>query len=590
MFDLQEFLQGLDFLYASGRAKEAESYLKQGLKNAAAEKDDGAILAILNELMGYYRAASRYEECILCSQQALSLADAMGLSGTADYGTMLLNAATGYRAAGKFEKAERLYEETYRIFRKHMTGPDYRMASLHNNMSLLYSETGRLEDAKKELELAMDTIAKLPDADIETAITHTNLGNLCFQMNRFSEGAEHMKKAVSIFERMPDGKDSHYASALSGLAEAYYHEGELEESARCYEKALREIEAYYGENDYYRITKRNLETVRDLLKREKAAAASEMTGLEMAKAYYEAYGKKMIEEKFPDYKGRIAVGLVGEGSECLGFDDAVSADHDYGPGFCIWLTKKDYRKIGKRLQEEYEKLPGEFMGFPAKHRTERGKERTGVFEIGSFFQHLTGYAKAPKTEEEWYSISEEALRTATSGEIFSDPLGKFTKRRARFLNRPDTVSLEKLAVSLGKMAQAGQYNFGRAKKREDVGAMYFAMAEFLKAACEAVYLLNGTYMPFYKWRMRGMRSLKKGQKIRKQIEELMNGQMAGQGVEEKAEEQMEAICQLIVQELKESGLTKSDDPFLEIQKAEVRRTADIRRMEKEEEQWKEKSE
>lgn len=53
---------------------------------------------------------------------------------------------------------------------------------------------------------------------------------------------------------------------------------------------------------------------------------------------------------------------------------------------------------------------------------------------------------------------------------------------------------------------------------------------------------------------------------------------------------MEAICQLIVQELKESGLTKSDDPFLEIQKAEVRRTADIRRMEKEEEQWKEKSE
>ena len=232
MFDLQEFLQGLDFLYASGRAKEAESYLKQGLKNAAAEKDDGAILAILNELMGYYRAASRYEECILCSQQALSLADAMGLSGTADYGTMLLNAATGYRAAGKFEKAERLYEETYRIFRKHMTGPDYRMASLHNNLSLLYSETGRLEDAKKELELAMDTIAKLPDADIETAITHTNLGNLCFQMNRFSEGAEHMKKAVSIFERMPDGKDSHYASALSGLAEAYYHEGELEESAQ----------------------------------------------------------------------------------------------------------------------------------------------------------------------------------------------------------------------------------------------------------------------------------------------------------------------------------------------------------------------
>lgn len=316
MFDLQEFLQGLDFLYASGRAKEAESYLKQGLKNAAAEKDDGAILAILNELMGYYRAASRYEECILCSQQALSLADAMGLSGTADYGTMLLNAATGYRAAGKFEKAERLYEETYRIFRKHMTGPDYRMASLHNNLSLLYSETGRLEDAKG--------IGACHGYDCKASgcryrdghHPHKSRQSLFSDESVFRRSRTH-EKAVSIFERMPDGKDSHYASALSGLAEAYYHEGELEESARCYEKALREIEAYYGENDYYRITKRNLETVRDLLKREKAAAASEMTGLEMAKAYYEAYGKKMIEEKFPDYAGRIAVGLVGKGLSVL---------------------------------------------------------------------------------------------------------------------------------------------------------------------------------------------------------------------------------------------------------------------------------
>ena len=58
-----------------------------------------------------------------------------------------------------------------------------------------------------------------------------------------------------------------------------------------------------------------------------------MKGLELAEKYYEAYGRKMIEENFPEIRDQIAAGLVGQGSECLGFDDEISMDHDYGPSF-----------------------------------------------------------------------------------------------------------------------------------------------------------------------------------------------------------------------------------------------------------------
>ena len=273
--------------------------------------------------MGYYRAAGRHEECLLCARQAMELADELGLDGTVQYGTMLLNAATGYRAAGRYQEAERLYGQAYEIYRRYISGPDYHMASLHNNLSLLYSETGRLQDAKRELEEAMSIIQKLDDADSEIAITHTNLGNLCFQMNQTAEGKAHMEEAVRMFEKAPDGKDSHYASALSGLGEAYFREGNLEASKACYEKALQEIEAFYGENEYYQVTKRNLELVADMQKRQEAAKKSRVKGLELARAYYETYGKPMIEEKFPEYRDRIAAGLVGEGSECLGYDDCA---------------------------------------------------------------------------------------------------------------------------------------------------------------------------------------------------------------------------------------------------------------------------
>ena len=565
MFDLQRFLEGLDLLYASGKGREAEGYLKRGLKEAASCGDDGAILAILNELMGYYRAAGRYEECLLCTRQAMELADELGLDGTMQYGTMLLNAATGYRAAGKYQEAETLYGQAYEIYRRYITGPDYHMASLHNNLSLLYSETGRLKEAKRELERAMEIVRKLDDADVEVAITHTNLGNLCFQMNETAEGKAHMEQAVRIFEKMPDGKDSHYASALSGLGEAYFHEGNLEASQACYQKALDEIFRFYGENEYYQVTKRNLEIVSDLLRRRQAAEKSQMKGLELAKAYYEEYGKTMIEEQFPEYAGRIAAGLVGEGSECLGYDDAWSTDHDFGPGFCLWLTKKDYRKIGQKLQEAYDALPKEFMGYAARNTTEQGKQRVGVFEIGTFFRNLTGYKKAPKEDKDWLPISQESLRTAVSGEIFDDPLGKFTKRRAAFSMEPEIVRLKRLYVSLGKMAQAGQYNFPRAKKRNALGAMYFSLSEFLSASVETAYLLNKTYMPFYKWKIKGMEEFQRVPEIRGLLEELMEKETTDKDIEEKIEQ----ICRIVAGELNGQGISDREDDFLEVHKASV---------------------
>ena len=54
-----------------------------------------------------------------------------------------------------------------------------------------------------------------------------------------------------------------------------------------------------------------------------------MKGLELSRAYYEEYGKPMIDTQLAQYKPYLAAGLVGEGSECLGFDDELSTDHDF---------------------------------------------------------------------------------------------------------------------------------------------------------------------------------------------------------------------------------------------------------------------
>ena len=96
----------------------------------------------------------------------------------------------------------------------------------------------------------------------------------------------------------------------------------------------------------------------------------------------------MLLEKYPAYADRIAAGLAGEGSECLGLDDVYSTDHDFGPGFCFWLTKEDYEAIGEQLQADYDRLAESFKGIPVRNTTKEGAGRVGVIEIGAFTKGL----------------------------------------------------------------------------------------------------------------------------------------------------------------------------------------------------------
>ena len=566
MFYLNYFLQQLDRLYEEN-PRELEPFLKKGIDEARSLGDNQSVLVLLNELMGYYRVMGSAEGVEKCAAESLELCDLLGLKGTENYATVLLNIATGYRVLGRYDESEAYYKETAQIYEELLPPGDFRIASLHNNLSSLYAETGRPQLAKHELEQAMSLISKLSDADAEIAITHTNLGNVCFQLGENAEGMEHMLKAVEIFERAPGKKDAHYAGALAGLGQAFYIEGKLQEAKEAYEKALAEIEENYGRSEYYNIVSGNLALVEDTIVRAEAARNMKLSGMEIARLYYESYGRSMLEEKYSDYADRISVGLVGEGSECLGFDDETSWDHDFGPGFCMWLTGDDYEKIGAALQADYDALPKELPGIPARKTMETGSGRVGVFCMDDFFRKYVGVPDVPERGQQsfWLKVSREALRTVTNGEVFADPLGEFTARRRRFSRYPEAVRLQKLALRLGEMAQTGQYNYPRMVKRDDKGASFMCLAGFVEAAVDGAYLLNDIYPPFYKWKFRGMEEFRCLGTLGVLIEELLETQDRP----DEAAALIEKICGDFVQELRLQGLSSSDENFLEAQKAEV---------------------
>lgn len=301
-----------------------------------------------------------------------------------------------------------------------------------------------------------------------------------------------------------------------------------------------------------------------------------MKGLELSEKYYEEYGVSMIREQFSSYEERIAVGLVGRGSECYGFDDIISTDHDFGPSFCMWLTGEDYEKIGEMLIKAYRMLPQSYMGYK-RSVSAHGGGRVGLFRIGDFYRNFTGNPTGDLDLSEWMYIPEHFLSEATNGKVFRDTLGEFSKIRSLLLSYyPEDVRIKKIAARAAVMAQSGQYNYGRSMSRHEHVAARLATDEFIKSSISMVYLLNRVYQPFYKWAHRGMEGFKILPEIRGMLNELscltvqreaweeakdLNGQ--GPNMKDEAVKLIESICELVVRELLRQNLTDHSDLFLE---------------------------
>lgn len=295
-----------------------------------------------------------------------------------------------------------------------------------------------------------------------------------------------------------------------------------------------------------------------------------MKGMELSRGYFEEYGKPMIDTQLAQYKQYLAAGLVGEGSECMGFDDVFSADHDFGPAFCIWMPEQIYARAGAEIQRAYDSLPAFYQGY-ARITSAQGGGRVGALSLEGFYSRFTGLSRAPKDNMEWFRIPERFLATVTNGEVFADYLGTFTQIRSVLKTfYPEDVLKKKLAARCAVMAQAGQYNYGRCMKRGDSQAAYLACSEFVKTAMSAIYLLNEAYMPYYKWIFRGaenFRILKTAAELLAELTHITD-QPENSG---RKEQLIEQICISVGCELNRRGFTRSTEAFLQVQGEELMR-------------------
>ena len=289
-----------------------------------------------------------------------------------------------------------------------------------------------------------------------------------------------------------------------------------------------------------------------------------MQGLEISRAYFEEFGRPMLEQQFPEQLPFVACGLFGSGSECFGFDDEISRDHDFEPGFCLLLPSEDVvdRRTAFLMERAYAKLPKEFMGLKRPLMAPVGGSRHGVLRLDEVFSDKVGAADGILTVQQWLTVPESSLAEAVNGEIFLDNYGQVSRRREALKHYPEDIRRKKLAGHLLLMAQAGQYNYTRCLRHGETGAAQLAVCEFVKSTMSAVFLLNRVYQPYYKWSFRAMRRLPLLALEAEVLEYLLTTGNDASLAEEKYDV-IEGICADVIDELNLQGLTQANCGDLE---------------------------
>jgi hypothetical protein len=245
-------------------------------------------------------------------------------------------------------------------------------------------------------------------------------------------------------------------------------------------------------------------------------------GLELSAALFREV-EPILRRHFPDLA--YAAARLARGSDVLGFDDARSRDHYWGPLLEVFVTEDDRERYGERIYDVLAaELPFEILGYSTHFRpfepTESHIRRLG--HIG-LLGHLDTRAERPihhgvtvmtvrrffdgwlrvdplsaLAPVDWLVMTEQNLRMVTSGRVFRDDIGELARAREALRYYPHDVWLYLLSAQWARIGQEEPF-VGRTAEAGDLLGSRLVAGRLVRDVMRLAFLLERTYAPYMKW-------------------------------------------------------------------------------------------
>jgi hypothetical protein len=223
--------------------------------------------------------------------------------------------------------------------------------------------------------------------------------------------------------------------------------------------------------------------------------------------------KPLLDRFFPAL--RYSAALIGSGSEILGFDTEMSADHHWGPRVMLFLEESNYHGRHTPIKEVLrDSLPARFCGYstnftppnPADKNVQHLSDvdgppinhRVEIVTVCSFFRDYLGLdLDRPIEAADWLTFPEQKLRSITAGFVYHDDLG-LQGVRDRFAYYPRDVWLYLLASGWNRIGQE-EHLMGRAGSVGDEIGSAIIGARLVRDIMRLGFLMERQYAPYAKW-------------------------------------------------------------------------------------------
>ncbi|WP_455675618.1 DUF4037 domain-containing protein [Pradoshia sp.] len=254
-------------------------------------------------------------------------------------------------------------------------------------------------------------------------------------------------------------------------------------------------------------------------------------GMELCRRFFLEAAKPIIDRDFPELE--YSAGLIGYGSDVLGYDDPISRDHMWGPRFYMFLKKEKLQLKEKILDSFGKGLPYTFLGYSVNFSEPdmndngvqhpefitEGKVRPLIF-IMSFEEFLMEQLGTGEIENlsaaDWLSFSEHRLLSIMKGEFFHDGLKlEMIKEKLRYY--PDVVKTYLAGSCWESIAQEQAFVRRTFDVGDDMGSRIIT-ARICERLMRLCFIYRDSYAPYSKWFGRAFQDLEIDKELRDSLE------------------------------------------------------------------------